>query len=259
MSGALEFFLDWHNGDCIRQINFQNRLDRPSVLYCLARLAPQIREFALPHVEVWPIVERPIAERLAAKSAPPECPNAVNAWIGQKNVHVAWGWASFFPFLIRFYGSLARKVGVPSPCGVIDRLLMSAEVFERARKVTLPCFDLLLVNSPPKSHQWDYDPKVFAEIALRAQAAGITVVTTERVESVPCTRDLGLSLVGIGALQCRNIVGIDTGPMVATWNELSRDVPRIICHKELNFAWPLTVTVRNNRQLLDAVRRRFGI
>lgn len=88
----------------------------------------------------------------------------------------------------------------------------------------LPKFNVLLINSIPLSNQINYNQQEYIDFCNRLLDKGKTVITSNKIDEIPCTTDYNLSVMGIGALSinCDIIAGIGTGAMqccLNIWNK----------------------------------------
>ncbi len=81
--------------------------------------------------------------------------------------------------------------------------------------------DVFIINSIPMSYQYlSYDPKKWEEFVKNLYNLGLKILTTVKIDNLPCTSDDNLSLKQIGAISTHSkiIIGINTGPMATIFN-----------------------------------------
>lgn len=183
----------------------------------------------------------------------------VNSWIGQNQIHVRWGWErDFAAFFLRFHKFMAGTAGLPCPfTKSADLLLDDSRI--HARSLNYGQDRILFINSRPQSYQWSENVRPLER--LLPSLAG-RVVTTEVVSPgilpypLPCTRVVAPRLFDIAALAARvdYVIGIDTGPMAATYNQYCT-AKHIVCHNSVSYnGYPNTVTVKSIPQLLEVLK-----
>lgn len=84
--------------------------------------------------------------------------------------------------------------------------------------------DVLILNSPPASNQFNFDKQKMDALADRLSKK-YKVVVIEPVNNITCTRDNGLKLQDIGAISthAKYIFGMDSGPLTPCFNSYTRD------------------------------------
>jgi hypothetical protein len=120
--------------------------------------------------------------------------------------------------LIDFYARFSNRNGMESALRHPEDLLYDYPALDKAKYTQN--FDFLIVNSKPMSGQFT-DVDAIDDLIGELVDKGHSVVTTSQSRhNVTCTELAGLSLTQIGNLSrnCRNILGIATGPMWATFN-----------------------------------------
>jgi len=208
----LSFYSYVNFGDNLEHLNFLRKLvvknpDLQCFQYSKPEVLPQLFEVVedLPQIVLKHVDERPA--------------NAVNAWIscddfiqrypGRNSEHVK--------FMPDWFNHLAQKVGVENPIKTVEDLLFD---YPALLKPVPETFGVLVINSAPCSGQLrGFNAGEWAQLA-RDLAQKNTVITTEKVDGLPCTRDLNLSLSGIGSLSrsVHSILGVATGPIWPTLN-----------------------------------------
>lgn len=147
-------------------------------------------------------------------------PDAINSWTNDEgrfeNDPDAFDIAGF---LIRHFAHLAGKFGLDSPIRQPSDLRYD---YPAILRYDTPPFDVLVVNSPPLSGQFQsFRPEDFDMLIGLLLERGYSVISTARsAHKVPYTQGLSLSVSAIGSLSrfCRYIIGIPNGPMWPTFN-----------------------------------------
>jgi hypothetical protein len=158
------------------------------------------------------ILIRPLSERLG---------NAYSIWIAtypgfrQKLAELNSNFDRFYEVWFDYFGrNTGFGCGLSPDAGLFDiDYLKNPEMYGS--------WDCLLINSSPQSGQFDDDPNTFIDLTNRLTASGKTVITTQKIDGVPCTRDFNYSLVDIGTLSinCKTIVSINTSPIILCLNQ----------------------------------------
>ena len=88
--------------------------------------------------------------------------------------------------------------------------------------------DFLINNATPNSGQFDYDLLEFNHFITKLSKK-YNVVTTQKVESIKCTRDYDLTAKDIAAisLNIKNFIAIESGIIASLYNEYIVDNPNV--------------------------------
>jgi hypothetical protein len=131
-----------------------------------------------------------------------------------------WNWSAF---TLEHHHHIAGRMRLRSPMTVRENLLFDYPALNPHNIGGSYFYDFLFVNgepcsgqfSPMKKHGSGYLDDFIKKIAKR-----FSVITTDPVAGVECTRDRKESITDIGrlSLMCRNHIMIATGPMWATLN-----------------------------------------
>jgi hypothetical protein len=187
----------------------------------------------------------------------PEC-GAIDSWIGREELHTRWEWEKdFAAFYLRFLEFLAHEAGLTTPLVTARHLLLDGPTI-LMRKVPPVVPDIVFINSVPLSGQWDQDLTPLNRVASQLKGR---VMSTEPLPVAPrmfpatCSRDVAPRLIDI-ARACagaRYVIGIDTGPMIPTFNIYSK-ARHIVLHNTVNYAgYPNTRTVKTMAALESAL------
>lgn len=200
----IKFKNEAHLGDCLLQVNYMNRLAEPCELYCAEGYIEELRKF-VKNPTLTSV--RPIEELEGY---------AENCWINSNEFFQDNDHYEFQKFLIKWFEHLSDRVSVESPIKTEEDTLIEIPGIDLTKDFI---YDILLVNSLPLSGQWDYKRGEWEQLA-RELSQRASVITTEQVDDLPCTRTTAPGLFEIASLApyCRNIVGIHTSPMLACLN-----------------------------------------
>lgn len=142
--------------------------------------------------------------------------NAFRGWVGQFGI-------PRIPFdlnvlRLESYKKLSHKLGVVSPLNTIEDLLFDNPKLQSDD--TTVGYDILLINSEPLSNQTNYSKTEYIDFVNDCKNKNYSVISTSKIDDVPCTMDSGMSIMDIGKLstKCKSIVGINTGPLITCLN-----------------------------------------
>ena len=217
---TIETHCDFHLGDNLFQLHFLRGLAaaHPEAEFVHAAHGchlEQLREAVadVPRIRLVPLEER--------------APWSLSCWKNEGNFFGGMAESpDYYEFYLRWFAHHAAQLGLESPFTKMTDLLFDYPALLAPVCPGLVC-DTLFVNSQPCSGQWlAYDGAEAQRMVLdgiaREMAARTRLVVTQRVEdsAIPCTRDLGLSVTGIGhlSLRCAKVVMIGTGPAWPTCN-----------------------------------------
>lgn len=203
------FKSETHIGDCFLHAHYMRKLigknnDISIDFHLIGKHWNQIKEYLddIPQINLLPYENSPL--------------NAFRGWVGQFGIPP-------LPFdlnHLRFesYNRLSKIIGVTSPFLTIDDLLLDHPKLEGKNEEK--SYDVLLINSEPLSNQTSYNNDEYVRFVNDCLKSGYTVITTKKIEGVPCTLDYGMSILDIGRLstKCRVVVGINTGPLITCLN-----------------------------------------
>lgn len=192
---------------------------------------------------------------------PPE-KSSIEAWKNHEGF-----WANhpdkndFCAFYVDFFNHLARKMGLENPIKRPEHFLFDYPALIKKTPLDGP-FDFLIINSPPMSGQLaGYSD--MSMLIQRIAERGHKVITTERVEGIPCTQDYNMTVTDIGGLSrhCRFIIMVATGPSWPTFNVFNQTTIglRIILldNEKINMT-PNTVHVQDEACVL-AILNKAGL
>jgi hypothetical protein len=137
---------------------------------------------------------------------------------------------NFDEFYVVWYNQVLEMLGIPQKIYRFEYtdtdLLIRYELLNEKYKDV----DILIINSPPLSGQYNYHKPSWDATIKRLSSVGLNIVTTDRVDGIKCTLDDKLTLKSIGAISTRAkvIIAINTGPFSACFNSFAmQNVRRI--------------------------------
>lgn len=209
-------------------VNFGDNLEHLNFLRKVVAKTPDLQVFQYSKPEVLPQLYEVVEDipQITLKHVDERPANAINSWLACDNfIHTFPGRNSeHVKYMIAWFDYLAKKAGLESPIKTVEDLLLDYPAL--LKPVPVPQdYDVLVINSPPCSGQYrGWNPGEWMNL-VRDLAKKNSVITTEKVDAFPCTRDFGLSLTGIGSLSrtVRNIIGVATGPIWPTLNVWNHD------------------------------------
>lgn len=211
------FFNLWHLGDCLFQCLYFQRVapTRPEdqfVLYCQQEYHGQLSETVehLPNVSLRPVQER--------------TPEALDCWIGAGEFwHRHHFRSDYLLFYIDWFERISAQAGLDNPFRQKKDFWFDYPALSKPTPLSRH-YDFLVVNSPPKSGQFQYRPEELAALVARL-AWRHSVVTTHPtgLPDVPATTDHNITITGVGNVsnQCDYHLMISTGPSWPTFNVLN--------------------------------------
>lgn len=139
-------------------------------------------------------------------------------WERSKN---RWNWSAF---TLEHHAYIAGLLGLRSPFTIREHLLWDYPALNPNNSSGDRYFyDFLVINSEPCSGQFGpmkQHGSGYLDDLIKQLAKKFSVITTNPVSGVECTRDTKQSVTDIGrlSLMCRNHICVATGPMWATLN-----------------------------------------
>jgi len=125
-----------------------------------------------------------------------------------------------------YYNCLSKKLQIPKIIMDLsysdeDLLVRYSSFQSRYPDLFSSPFDILFINSVPKSGQLKYDKNQWNQFILFCHQKNYKVITTLKCGQIPCTMDLQFSCKDIAALSThvRFIVAVNTGPFVGCYND----------------------------------------
>ena len=219
----LSFHNEYHLGDCIFTIIYINKLCRYDrsiniKFYCNKEYHNQLHEL----IEY---TERVSLLQFEKKGE--------STWINRENLYhgdkiFKGKYAQYYYYdniYIDFYNYLSNKNKIDLKFVSNREILFDS--FEENEDLYSYKFDydILIVNSSPKSDQFTFCEKELA-IIIKEIARRFKVITTKKINGIPCTTDSQYSILEIGKLSCyiRNFICIHTAPHILTINNINIDI-----------------------------------
>jgi len=118
----------------------------------------------------------------------------------------------FVKLYIDFFDFFSNKLNINSPIKSKTDLIFDSTLFYD-KSILLPQYDWLIVNSLPLSGQFKLDIKKMDAFCIEISKK-CNIITTRKVDNLPCTVDFGMSLCDIAALSmnCKYHLMVSTGP-----------------------------------------------
>lgn len=173
-----------------------------------------------------------------------------NTWVNTENFieHHPDRW-NISAVLIDFFAGFSKKNGMES--GLRSNSDLQFEIPEMIKTQFIQNFDFLIINSRPVSGQFpDYDS--IDDLIGELHQKGHSIITTAPSRHpVICTENHRLSLSAIGCLSrnCKNILGVATGPIWPTFNVWNADSVQL----RLLLVTPWRVWISPNTEHADTV------
>jgi hypothetical protein len=157
--------------------------------------------------------------------------NSIDLW---KNRFQYWRMSpykkTYYVFYEYFFNYISVKTKINNPLNSKRSLLVDINYECSDEYIN---FDILIVNSIPKSNQFKYSVADFNAV-IKTLNSTFKVITTYKVPGVNCTTDDNLTLREIGKLSlfCKVIICISTGPswMVLNKKNFDSGKPVLILH-----------------------------
>lgn len=137
----------------------------------------------------------------------------------EKSAH-RWNWSAF---TLDHHRHIAQQMGLRSPFTIRENLLFDYPALNPNGVGGMYFYDFLVVNSEPCSGQFGpmkQHGSGYLDDFIKRLAKKHSVITTNPVEGVECTRDSKKLVTDIGNLSlfCRHHIMVATGPMWTTFN-----------------------------------------
>jgi hypothetical protein len=207
---------EYHLGDAVFTMMYLNNvaahLEKNDIrvnFYINPAYIGQVSEFVPnSNVKVLPLDRRPA--------------NAYNIWAGKQfdtySSNRGNRFKQFNDFIVYTQNMFAKRAGLPT----MDSFQYTDErLLERYEELDNRCknVDILIINAEPKSGQYAYNKGEW-DAAVRELAAKYKVVTTSKVDGIPCTADFKYSLKDIAAVSthAHYIIAVNSGPLVGCFN-----------------------------------------
>jgi len=143
---------------------------------------------------------------------------SIDCWIGDNRFYYTHANREILnEFYYHYFEMLSKKIGVQNP-------IQKDWKFEHENIIDSNKFeyDILVINSRAMSGQAAYNKLDILNFVNKHRDSH-RIITTDRIEGFPCTRDHNLSTLEIGILstKCKYIIGYNTSPIIACLNEFT--------------------------------------
>lgn len=219
----MNFFNEWHLGDCLYTIHYFNKLIRK---YSYLEIHFYCNSDYHKELQLWNRYRAQLF--LHDISLKPE--NSINTWIGEndfywKNLEPAFN-GMFDVFYIEYFKNLSSHIGLESPIVTPEDFLFDNEEI-LTQNVINEEFDVLIINSKPFSNQIDSDSiRNLNKFSLNLIDSNYKAISTEKInDAIPSTIELEYSLLQLAKMstQVDIIIGIHTAPMLVCFNKYNID------------------------------------
>jgi hypothetical protein len=235
-------------GDNLLAVNFLRKLVLSNELK-IRYACP--REY---HLQLYPFIE-PTISLLPLEELKE---NWDNVWIAQNDVwfHSHPDFPYFHGLYYEFFQNLCIRLKLDCPVVQTSDVLLSHPAIAPIPGLDI---DVLMLNCPPLSKQFDFDPGIWELAAERWHSQGLKIWTANKVRdtAIPSTRELGYGLIDIARLAChaKMVVSVCTGPLHAALNQSSIKTVMEwhVFHKWNIYDYPNVTMHRQNEDLLDLV------
>jgi hypothetical protein len=146
--------------------------------------------------------------------------SSIDCWIGRDDFYYRDPErGKYNEVYMRFCNLMCANMGLKNPIISPQSMLMDNEEIRRNTALSRG-YDYLIINSAPGSGQFNYSTEEFAQYIRGLRQRGHRVITTVKIDDIPCTRDRDLSLLEIGnvSLYVKKIIAIHTAPIHGTFN-----------------------------------------
>jgi hypothetical protein len=174
--------------------------------------------------------------------------NSTDIWIGNKNFtsnyfkNIDNSKMPFNDFLVRFFSEFATKLNLPT---IKEFKYTDKELLTRYNNLNdiYKNNDILIINARARSGQYNYNAKKEDwNTLIKSLTNKYKIVTTEKVDNIPCTRDNNLTVKDIASISTsvKYIIAVNTGPLVACFNTYAFNKVKkwfIFCNK-ITYSYP---------------------
>lgn len=212
------FYNNYHMGDCILSLKFFYNIrdilrDKKICIYfyCnlgyLKQLIKELEYYTCTNVIIL-ISDRPSPH------------GACDLWMGNNidEIHYT-NWELYFE---AHYKKIIKYLQLED-CNIDYSLWQPEEyLLERYKTLPDPCktIDILVINGITYSGQYHCNMKEINDLCIFLNQSH-RIITTRKIEGIPCTIDMDLRIQDIAALatHCKYIIAIHTGPLCALYNK----------------------------------------
>lgn len=237
-----------HLGDCVFSMHYLRKL---------AQVCNEEIHFYTPDPYLGEIRSHVVNDEKIHVHPLPAPADSIPLWIATDNFHIFNSSINLNEFYPQFWEYISQKcLKIPSPA----KSLLSDHPLISVYSYVYRPYDFLIVNSVPMSGQFDYNEAHFQRFIYHLRNCGYSIITTKKVPEIPCTLDSGMNLLMIGGLsvKCKNIIGVNTAPMIHTLNQWNIDSSRwyILSNRE---TFTYNDRIKRYDNLDDVVREFAGV
>lgn len=203
--------------------------------YCLPQYHSEIKHFILPCLENHIMIknihdyEHEYRTRLQHGNEQYFQYLGFEAWINNTllipDYYLQCG-VGFDTYYIIYYNCLSKKLHIPKIIMDLsyhdeDLSIRYSSFEQKYPDLFSSPFDILFINSIPKSNQLQYSKNHWDRFILFCHQKNYKIITTLKCAQIPCTMDLGFTCKDIAALstRVRFIIAVNTGPFVGCYND----------------------------------------
>jgi len=244
-SRTIEFFNEYHLGDNVFHIMFLRKLCSMTtdnfVYYVNHAYLVELQHHVVEY-----------ESRITLLPLQQKTPTAINAWIGEI-YYTHPNKRMYDIFYVDWFNYLTTKIYGKS-------LNINLYSDYQPLSISKNPIDILVINSLPQSNQFPLNIALF-DNKIKELAQKYSVITTRKIEGVPCTLDNGLTLVDIGCIasNASHVVAINTGPITACLNKwaISRVKSWIVGDVNHSYSFDNVTQVKSTEELVNAITREF--
>jgi hypothetical protein len=164
--------------------------------------------------------------------------NVYDLWMGTPDCKYNWWNAIKEPiipydhFFMNFYNNFLETIEIPIKLEKFfykcDYLIDRCNEINNITNNKYIGIDFLINNSEPKSFQLDYNLEEWNNFIINLSKK-YKVVTTQKVDNIPCTRDDNLTVKDVAAisLNIKNFILIESGVTVGLYNNYMTETQEI--------------------------------
>ncbi len=150
----------------------------------------------------------------------------LEAWINNENLIKKYDLQNkigFDRYYMYFFNLLCKKMNIPYYIHDLkytddDLIIRYKNIHQKFNQ--LKNLDILIINSEPLSGQYNYNKNDWNKFIIHLSSK-YNIITTLKLNDLPCTMDFNFSCKDIAALSTtvKYIIAINTGPFVGCYNE----------------------------------------
>ncbi|MDY0197621.1 MAG: hypothetical protein RBR68_07385 [Tenuifilaceae bacterium] len=205
----LEFYNEYHLGDCIFHLHYLRHLDK-NIDIDFYVSSNYINELGM-HIKGY--------NNINLKNITNYNKSGYNSWIGEI-YFLPENWTEevmlYDKFYLKWFDYLSNKIGVDNP---VKDMLFDYELLGYNSDFN---YDILFINSIPYSAQITYPINIIDKKAIEL-SKNFNIITTRKINNLPCTLDYNMNLINIAQISnnVSYIIGINTAPIILTMNKFN--------------------------------------